>query len=92
MPSQHYHHTTDMGGNDLYSLHMAAAAAGHENGSPHSLESIAAESQLNHVVNLQNGTQLGQNIVGIQTVPKVKRQDRETWAGNLVYTNAQPIF
>lgn len=81
LPS-HSYHTGDLGANDLYSLHMAGHDA--SSGSSHSGSEgmTGAESALNHVVNLQNNTQ-GQQIVGLQTVAKVKRQDKDMWTGNI---------
>lgn len=95
LPSHAYH--TELGNNDLYAMHMAAAASGHDPATAaavanHGLESMTAESSLSHVVNLQNGT-LGQSIVGLQTVPKVKRQDRENlWAGNNPYLHTAQYY
>lgn len=99
LPSHSYHAGGaggDMSANELYSLHMAAAGGGtggHEanggvaNGGAggvvsNGLEGMTAESSLTHVVNLNNATQLG-GFVGLQAVPKVKRQDKDMWAGNL---------
>ncbi|KAJ6637626.1 hypothetical protein Bhyg_10357 [Pseudolycoriella hygida] len=77
LPSHSYHSTSDLGASDLYSLHMSG---GHEHVAPHSLEGLAAESSISHIVNLHNATQ-PQGLVGLQTVTKVKRQDKDMWAG-----------
>lgn len=73
IPSHSYHAE----GSDLYSLHVPANT---EAITHHNPESMTAESNLNQVVNLQNNTN-GQNLVGLQSVPKVKRQDRDIWTG-----------
>lgn len=87
---------SDMSANELYSLHMAAAGGGQAGGAAggndgnnggsggvisNGGEGMTAESSLTHVVNLNNATQLG-GFVGLQAVPKVKRQDKDMWAGN----------
>lgn len=76
----HSYHGGEMAGNELYSLHVPA---GHEAiAQPHHIEGVAAaESTVNQVVNLQNATN-GQTLAGLHAISKVKRQDRDIWAGN----------
>lgn len=81
MPS-HSYHGADMGASELYSLHMAAAG-GHDAGSAQGGgESVAAESSVNQVIGLSNAPQGQQSLVSLPApVAKVKRQDRDMWAG-----------
>lgn len=80
LPS-HSYHSTDLGASDIYSLQMSG---GHDHVASHGLEGLAAESSLSHIVNLHNATQ-PQGLVGLQTVAKVKRQDKDMWAGKIWY-------
>lgn len=80
LPS-HSYHSTDLGAHDLYSLQMSG---GHEHVASHGLEGLAAESSISHIVNLHNATQ-PQGLVGLQSVAKVKRQDKDMWAGKIWY-------
>lgn len=73
----------EMGANDLYSLHMAAAGAHEGGGVGGGGESLAAESSaLNHVINLNSGSSQQQSV-GVASLPLVpkERQDRDMWAG-----------
>ncbi len=83
LPS-HSYHSADLGASDLYSLQMSGS---HDHVASHGLEGLAAESSISHIVNLHNATQ-PQALVGLQglqTVAKVKRQDKDMWAGKIWY-------
>lgn len=81
LPSHNYHTTSELNGSDLFSVQIpngqeALAAHGLGGG-----ESVSAESQVNQVVSSLTNASKG-SVLGIQSVPKVKRQD-DIWTGNL---------
>lgn len=84
LPSHNYHTTADLNGADLFSVPISS---GQEGLNHHGLgigggESAAAESQVSPVVANINSLTKGQSVVGVQPVPKVKRQD-DVWTGFL---------
>lgn len=86
LPSHNYHTATDMSGSDLFSVHLPSAhdalSAAQSLGGPDGM--TVNESQVNQVVTSLNNAskqqQQQQVVAGLQSVPKVKRQD-DLWTG-----------